>query len=410
MRHFLFFSIYLFTFCIEVFAWGTPRSVNAIHYIRKSIDARYVGIGRMDGLITIYDIREKKIVKSFQMRYSKLIDFAPDEKHYIIQDTDKSILVKNIETDEVLFKVPLKDPITELKDGTGESYKVSEVITSVAMFKDMNRMLVGTEYGRLIFYNVNENKSETIKTNPKDSASLHPYLQIMISSDQSRFCTVTRFANMDTKEWGDMWKQKKPDVYRRWLCYGISIWDSSTMAPLGRYAGRYFQGHSSADMSSDGRWVVGHTEQGLACLLDAKTGETIWEPILIGDFKNGEMDAYHLRDSVVFLSGGKYFCTKMEGTIDKVFIYETENKKNKVLEYKCRNFGSNPTGFVSDQSRNLIIIGTSDGAIEVLHFNPEKKKIKRVWKAPPAKPLSKQVIINYSKAMNAFMAGGNAMN
>ena len=159
-------------------------------------------------------------------------------------------------------------------------------------------------------------------------------------------------------------------------------------------------------MSSDGRWVVGHTEQKLACLLDAKTGETIWEPVV----KQGSPDVSHWGDAVVFLSGGKYFCTKMEGTIDKVFIYETENKKNKVLEYKCRNFGSNPTGFVSDQSRNLIIIGTSDGAIEVLHFNPEKKKIKRVWKAPPAKPLSEQVIINYSKAMNAFMAGGNAMN
>jgi WD40 repeat protein len=394
LKYFFLILICIFVFHPELLARKPNHSVSAIRYIQKSIDARYVGITRMDSLTTIYDIQNKKIVRSFPN--FRLIDFAPDEKHYIIQDYlsggDDSILVKNIETDDLLFKIP---------------FDKKEQVTSVAIFKDMNRVLMGTDDGRLELYDRAQAKTQTIKAPPKKHSSLHPYLQIIISPDETRFCTVTRFSSIDRREWGNRMKEEDPDTYRRWLCYGISIWDTSTMTPIGRYASRFFSGHSSADMSANGKWVIGHTEQGLASLLDAKTAEIIWEPIYNPNPEPGEkyVDVRQMGDTIRFLSEGKYFTTKKEGSLDKIYIWETENKYNKVAEYHCSNFGSNPTGFVSDQKRNLIIIGTSDGAIQVLHFDPSKRwrKITKVWKAPPIEPIDEKWIISHSQKMTNLM-------
>jgi WD40 repeat protein len=358
----------------------------AIFNIRCSSKGRYVGITCLGGIRTIYDIENKKIVHSFIPKTkSSMLEFTPDEKGYLYPDGE-SVLLRNIETNDLILQIPYK-----------------EEARSAAVFSDMNRFLIGSDEGQIDFYNAEKKTNTIIKPKPGPKAGWFPVLQIMIAPDQKHFCTVTRFQWDDSKEIGERLKREKPDVYLRWLRYGIALWDASTMQAINRYASRYFSAHSTADYSSDGKYILGHTEQDLACLLDGNTGEVIWEPTV----KKGHADIANPGDVIAFLSQGRYFMTMDSVQSCKLYLFDTQDKlKDSLLEYRIpeKLFGGG-SQMVTDQTNNRIIIGTSDGAIQVYAFDDKKMKIRKYWKAPPARPLDKGLEAFYKHQIQTLGIG-----
>jgi WD40 repeat protein len=354
----------------SILIFSSPSMAREHPYFVDEVDVspngRYIAIGRLDYKIILYDLEEKKVVKAFSGGPGNEINndtfFTPDNKYWVIQDRSLILRFWDIEKQVITKEVELESEANGL-----------------IFFKDGKRMIWGGADGRIEFVNLETDERKLLKKpNPYESWE-REISDLILSADETRFVSVTRVNSYDESfeepedDFGLAWEGSKHTLVKH---NGINLWDANTFTKIKKLQAKDASGRAWATFSPDSKYVFTSYESsrgGLVRQWDTNSGD------LVKVFSRADGEAVCILDP-----RGDYLVCLWHYTPSKnITLYRTSEAKNiKDIQLKYEYV----TGQMATiPSKNLIIIGDTDGSISVYKFDPEKLDIELIWHPEPVK-------------------------
>lgn len=376
----------VFTFCLFTYSAQAREHPYFTRTVRISPNGNYIGIGRLDYKLVLYDRLNKKIIKVIEGKEGELswniVDFTPDSKLWVFQvykDAHYDLIFYDIEADKIVKEID-----------------IGFTATCIAFLKNANRMVLGGTDGRIELWDLVDNKKNgTLKPalpQRTDQRVVYfgfeePISNLIISPDEEYFISSTFSGGMRDKDpdipediklvssrkdphiWGNK-------VFEEYVVkhLGVNLWDLETLTKKCQLLGERLNGRTWPIFSPDGKYVLVTSENGGVYRFDSAEGELLLEYDRVGT------------DGIGFVeSSGKYFITLLAiGGGQELVLWGIDKKKWLDVDLKLK-YEPVTGAFATLPSQNLIVTGDTDGSISVYKFNKDKLDIELVWHPKPIK-------------------------